>query len=84
MSAANTDFAPPARAVMMVTVPALTASGLGNAHRVLSGVNTGSDEPGGGWAVGPVWATAACKNGPVAAVFSGCILSGLFRAHLRR
>jgi hypothetical protein len=54
MSAANTDFAPPAGAVMMVTVPALTASGLGNAHRVVSGVNTGSDVPDGGWAAGPV------------------------------
>ena len=38
---------------MMVTIPALTASGLGNVHRVVSGVNTGSDEPDGGWAVGP-------------------------------
>ena len=70
MSAANTDFAPPAGAVMMVTVPALTASGLGNVQRVVSGVNTGSDEPGGGWAAGPVWATASCSHGPAAAAAS--------------
>src|SRR5262249_61923495 len=63
ISAANTDFAPPAGAVMMVTVPALTVSGLGNAQRVLSGVNTGSDVPDGGWA-GPVWATASYSHAP--------------------
>src|SRR5690242_4372384 len=67
MSAANTDFAPPAGAVMMVTVPALTASGLGNAHRVLSGLNTGSDVPDGAWAAGPVWASALCSDPPATA-----------------
>src|SRR6516164_8710964 len=70
MSAANTDFAPPAGAVMMVTVPALTASGLGNAQGVVSGVNTGSDVPDGGLAAGPVWATASCNHRPAAAAAS--------------
>src|SRR4029077_850714 len=37
MSAANTDLAPPAGAVMIVTVPALTALESGNVHRVVSG-----------------------------------------------
>jgi hypothetical protein len=55
---------------MMVTVPALTASGLGNVHRVVSGVNTGSDEPGGGWAAWPVWATASCNHVPAAVAAS--------------
>src|SRR5215831_6202988 len=64
MSAANTDFAPPAGAVMMVTVPALTVSALGNAQRVVSGVNTGSDVPDGGWAAGPVWATPSDSHAP--------------------
>jgi hypothetical protein len=48
---------------MMVTVPALTVSGLGNAQRVVSGVNTGSDVLDGGWA-GPVWATASYNHAP--------------------
>jgi hypothetical protein len=52
---------------MMVTVPALTASGLGNVQRVVSGVNTGSDVPDGGWAAGPVWAIALCIHGPAPA-----------------
>src|SRR6516165_2941444 len=70
MSAANTDFAPPAGAVMMVTVPALTAPELGNAQRVVSGVNTDSDVADGGWAAGPVWATASCSHVLAAAAAS--------------
>ena len=71
------DFAPPAGAVMMVTVPALTASTFGNVHRLDSGLKTGCwlGACCGGGAAGVVCAVASCNDRLTAAAANASLMS---------
>src|SRR4029077_14380521 len=86
MSAANTDFAPPAGAVMMVTVPALTASTFGNVHRLVSGLKTGCwlGACCGGGAAGVVCAVASCNDRLTAAAASVILIRYSIQLSLTR
>src|SRR6516165_1459759 len=74
MSAANTDLAPPAGAVMIVTVPALTALVSGNVHRVVSGENDGCWLVAGGGTAGVVCAIASSNQKLAAAAASAMLI----------
>jgi hypothetical protein len=67
-------LAPPAGAVMIVTVPALTALESGNVHRVVSGENDGCWLVAGGGTAGVVWAAASCKQKLAAAAASAILV----------